>query len=116
MSDNQWSRPALASCFTLRWMGGYLIAVFLTGILLNSLVLHSFLQIKQSQSPIRIYMIALSIANLAETLLGIPLSLSSNLACPVDNLFFFLCSRDSLVGYITNICVITKVSLRILSE
>ena len=79
--DNEWSRPPLASCQILTGIGVYLIFAFLAGIILNALVLHALFECRHFQSPIRIYMIALTFVDLAEAVLGMPLPLTSNLAC-----------------------------------
>lgn len=78
---DEWSRPALVSCQILTFIGVYLVFVFIAGVLLNILVLRSLLETRKTQSPIRIYMIALTFVDLLETILGIPLPLSSNFAC-----------------------------------
>ena len=79
--DDEWIRPALASCSTLKWIGGYLCFVFILGIVLNSFVLYTLLNKKRLLSPIRLFIIALSSADLIHASLGIPLPLTSNLAC-----------------------------------
>ncbi len=79
--DDEWTRPALASCHILKWIGGYLCFVFIFGIILNSFVLYKLMKNKHRQSPIRIFMITLSVADLIHALFGIPLPLTSNLAC-----------------------------------
>jgi hypothetical protein len=79
--DEQWAQPARASCKVLKWIGGYLSFVFLTGIVLNSIIICILLQKRRRRSPIDIYIIALSVADFFGALLGIPLPLTSNLAC-----------------------------------
>jgi len=79
--DNQWTRPALASCGLLKWIGVYLCVVFISGITFNGFVLYNLLNKKNLQSPINIFIIALSFADLMQALFGIPLTLTSNLAC-----------------------------------
>jgi len=79
--DDEWARPALASCHILKWIGGYLCFVFIFGIILNSFVLYKLMKNEDRQSPIRIFMITLSVADLTQSLFGIPLPLTSNLAC-----------------------------------
>jgi len=79
--DNEWTRPALASCHILKWIGFYLCFVFIFGIILNSFVLYTLIKRKYLQSPINIFIIALSSTDLADALFGIPLPLTSNLAC-----------------------------------
>jgi hypothetical protein len=81
LNSDQWTRPALAPCSILKCIGAYLTFVMFFGILLNGFVLHSSLNDKRSRSPIRVYMIALSLANLMGALLGIPLPLTSSFAC-----------------------------------
>ena len=81
VTNDQWARPALASCYVLKWIGGYLTFVFISGIALNAFVLRSLLDKKRSRSPIRVFMIALAFADLMAAVLGIPLPLTSNLAC-----------------------------------
>jgi hypothetical protein len=79
--DNEWTRPALASCHILKWIGGYLCFVFSLGIILNSFVLYTIIKKKYLQSSFSVFIIALSSTDLAHALLGIPLPLTSNLAC-----------------------------------
>ncbi len=79
--DDEWTRPGLASCSTLKWIGGYLFFVFILGIVLNSFVLYTLLNKKRLRSPIRLFIIALSSADLIHAAFGIPLPLTSNLAC-----------------------------------
>ncbi len=79
--DDEWTRPALASCHILKWIGGYLCFVFIFGIILNSFVLYTLLKKKRLKSPISIFIIVLSSADLIHALFGIPLPLTSNLAC-----------------------------------
>lgn len=81
LSNDEWNRPALASCQTLKFIGIYLIFVFLLGILLNGYILFNLFARKQSNSPIRIFMIALSVSELLASVAGIPLPLLSNFAC-----------------------------------
>ncbi|UJR13708.1 hypothetical protein I4U23_000719 [Adineta vaga] len=81
LNDNQWTRPALASCYTLKWIGGYLCLVFIFGIFLNGIILYTLLKKSHSQTPVDIFMIVLSSADLSHALFGIPLSMTSNLAC-----------------------------------
>ena len=78
---NEWERLALASCHILRWIGGYLCFAFILGIILNFSVLNVLLQSQRRRSPIDILIIALCFADLSDAVLGIPLSLTSNLAC-----------------------------------
>ena len=113
MSD-QWQRPPLASCHVLKFIGGYLALVFVSGIALNGFVLRSLLDKKRGRSPIRIFMIALAFADLMAALLGIPLPLTSNLACRYLKRIFL---RNDiglfLDGCTASICATTKVSLLI---
>jgi hypothetical protein len=78
---NQWSPPALASCQILKWIGVYLCFTFIFGIVLNALILCVLLENKRRRSPIDIFIIALCVSDLLAALLGIPLPLTSNLAC-----------------------------------
>ncbi|CAF2701137.1 unnamed protein product [Rotaria sp. Silwood2] len=78
---DEWTQPALASCHILKWIGIYLCFTFLCGIGLNVIILVILLQKKSHRSPIDIFIIALSFADLLDALLGIPLTLTSNLAC-----------------------------------
>lgn len=114
---NEWNRPALASCYILKWIGIYLCFIFIAGVILNTFVLYSLLKKAWLQSPIDIFIIALSCADLAHALCGIPLPLTSNFACRYTILFllFFKCLLY-LDGYMGNICVIMKVLWLILLE
>jgi len=78
---NQWTQPALASCQILKWIGGYLCFAFICGIVLNAIILSVLLESKRRRSPIDIFIIALCVSDLLAALLGIPLPLTSNLAC-----------------------------------
>ncbi|CAF0759611.1 unnamed protein product [Rotaria sordida] len=80
-TNNEWMQPALASCHVLKWIGIYLCFTFIFGVCLNAIVLIILLQNKRRRSPIDIFIIALCFADLLDALLGIPLSLTSNLAC-----------------------------------
>jgi hypothetical protein len=80
-NDQEWTGPALASCYTLKWIGTYLCFVFICGIVLNTFVLYTIIRKKYLQSPIRIFIIALCVADLIHALFGIPLPLTSSLAC-----------------------------------
>ena len=80
-TNNEWTQPALASCQILKWIGGYLCFTFICGIVLNVIILTILLQNKPRRSPIDIFIIALCFADLLAGLLGIPLPLTSNLAC-----------------------------------
>ncbi|CAF0783744.1 unnamed protein product [Rotaria sp. Silwood1] len=81
ITHDEWTQPALASCQILKWIGIYLCFAFICGIGLNAIILIILLQNKRCRSPIDIFIIALSFADLLDALLGIPLSLTSNLAC-----------------------------------
>ena len=76
-----WAQPALASCFLLKWIGSYLCFIFICGIVLNVFVLYTTINKKSLQSPISIFIIALSSSDLIQSLFGIPLPLTSNFAC-----------------------------------
>jgi hypothetical protein len=78
---NEWAGPALASCEILKWIGIYLCFTFICGIVLNAIILSILLRNKHRRSPIDIFIIALCLADLLAALLGIPLPLTSNLAC-----------------------------------
>ncbi len=80
-NNNEWTDHALASCQILKWIGGYLFFTFICGIVLNGIILSILLQNKYRRSPIDIFIIALCFSDLLATLLGIPLPLTSNLAC-----------------------------------
>lgn len=80
-TDEDWTGPALASCPTLKLIGTYLCLVFICGIVLNSFVIYIIVKKKPSQSPISVFIIALATADLIHALFGIPLPLTSNLAC-----------------------------------
>lgn len=77
---DQWSGKVLASCDILRWIGVYLCFTFVLGIFLNGAALFILLTNKH-RSPIDIFIIALCFFDLLATVLGVPLPLSSNLAC-----------------------------------
>ena len=79
--DNEWSQPARASCEVLRWIGIYLCFAFLSGLVLNGIIIIILVKKQRGRSPIDVYIIALCLADLAAALLGIPLPLTSNLAC-----------------------------------
>jgi hypothetical protein len=81
LKDNEWTQPALASCHILKWIGSYLCFTFICGITLNSSVLYVLIQKKHRRSPIDVFIIALCFFDLIAALLGIPLPLTSNLAC-----------------------------------
>ncbi|CAF3825136.1 unnamed protein product [Adineta steineri] len=78
---NEWTQPALASCQILKWIGGYLCFAFICGITLNGIILSILCDSKHRRSPIDIFIICLCISDLLASLLGIPLPLTSNLAC-----------------------------------
>ncbi|CAF0916452.1 unnamed protein product [Adineta steineri] len=78
---NEWTQPALASCQILKWIGGYLCFTFICGITLNGIILSILCDSKHRRSPIDIFIICLCISDLLASLLGIPLPLTSNLAC-----------------------------------
>jgi hypothetical protein len=78
---DEWTGHALASCRILKWIGGYLCFTFICGIVLNAIILFILLQTKHRRSPIDIFIIALCFSDLLAALLGIPLPLTSNLAC-----------------------------------
>jgi hypothetical protein len=78
---NEWTGRALAPCQILKWIGGYLCFTFICGIVLNAIILFILLQTKHRRSPIDIFIIALCFSDLLAALLGIPLPLTSNLAC-----------------------------------
>ena len=80
-TDDPWMQPARASCLLLKWIGGYLCFTFLSGVVLNGIIICILLRKQRRRSPIDIYIIALCVADLAAALLGIPLPLTSNLAC-----------------------------------
>lgn len=80
-TNNEWAGYALASCYILKWIGGYLFFAFIFGIVLNVIILSILLQTKRRRSPIDIFIIALCFSDLLAALLGIPLPLTSNLAC-----------------------------------
>jgi hypothetical protein len=86
LNNDPWTQPALASCYILKWIGGYLCFVFVCGIVLNIFVLYTMINKKYLQSPISIFIIALCTADLIHSLFGIPLPLTSNLACRYWNL------------------------------
>jgi hypothetical protein len=79
-TNNEWTEYGLASCLILKWIGGYLCFTFICGIVLNLIIL-IILQNKRRRSPIDIFIISLSFADLFAALFGIPLSLTSNLGC-----------------------------------
>jgi hypothetical protein len=79
--EDQWTRPALASCYILKWIGGYLCFVFIFGIVLNGFVLYTLIKKNYLQPPMSIFIFALSSADLIHALFGIPLPLMSNLSC-----------------------------------
>jgi hypothetical protein len=78
---NKWTQPALASCQILKWIGGYLCFTFICGVVLNIIILSILFQAKRRRSPMDVFIIALCSADLLAALLGIPLPLTSNLAC-----------------------------------
>lgn len=78
---NEWAEYALASCYILKWIGVYLCITFICGITLNLTLLSILLQTKRRRSPIDVFIIALCLADLMAAVLGIPLPLTSNLAC-----------------------------------
>lgn len=80
-TDGEWTLPATASCHILKWIGIYLCFTFIFGIGLNATIIVFLLQNKKRRSPIDVFIIALCFADLSDALLGIPLSLTSNLAC-----------------------------------
>ena len=80
-TGDQWIQPASTPCQLLKWIGGYLCFTFLSGVVLNGIVICILLQKQRGRTPIDIYIIALCVADLAAALLGIPLPLTSNLAC-----------------------------------
>ena len=80
-TNNEWTPPALASCQILKWIGGYLCFTFICGVGLNIIILYILLQNKRRRSPIDVFIIALCFSDLLAALLGIPLPLTSNLAC-----------------------------------
>lgn len=117
-NNDQWTQPALASCHILKWIGIYLCFVFIFGVVLNGSVIYVLMNKKYPRSPISTFILALSCADLTHAVLGIPLPLTSNLACRYgDNTsLVFQNSYFDLDGYMVNICVITKVLYRILLE
>jgi hypothetical protein len=81
ITNNQWTEYGLASCHILKWIGGYLCFTFICGVVLNIIILKILLRIKRRRTPIDIFIIALCFSDLLASLLGIPLPLTSNLAC-----------------------------------
>jgi len=81
ITNNQWAGYGLASCHILKWIGGYLCFTFICGVVLNIIILNILLRIKRRRTPIDIFIIALCFSDLLASLLGIPLPLTSNLAC-----------------------------------
>jgi hypothetical protein len=79
--SNEWTEYGLASCYVLKWIGGYLCFTFICGVVLNSIILSILLEKKRRRSPIDVFIIALCLFDLLAALLGIPLPLTSNLAC-----------------------------------
>ncbi|UJR33532.1 hypothetical protein I4U23_020976 [Adineta vaga] len=79
--DQDWERPALASCRILKWIGVYLCFTFLCGIVLNGIILNILREKRHRRSPIDIFIMALCFSDLLAAVLGIPLPLTSNLAC-----------------------------------
>ena len=78
--DDEWSGEALASCEILTWIGIYLCFTFVFGVILNGAALFILLKNKH-RSPIDVFIIALCFFDLLATVLGVPLPLTSNLAC-----------------------------------
>ncbi|CAF3734287.1 unnamed protein product [Rotaria socialis] len=81
LSHNEWTQPALASCQILKWIGVYLCFTFICGVGLNAIIIVFLLQNKHHRSPIDIFIIALCFTDLLDAMLGIPLTLTSNLSC-----------------------------------
>ena len=115
-----WAQPALASCHVLKWIGGYLCFVFLCGIMLNGIILIIHLENRKRRSPTEVFILALCFSNLTAALLGIPLPLTSNLACRLVQKKFLFILRIFLSfcsgGCMVNIYVTTKVLLPISLE
>ncbi|CAF1323374.1 unnamed protein product [Adineta steineri] len=96
--NNEWTQPALASCHILKWIGGCLCFIFIFGIILNSFILCVLLNKKQLQSPINLFIVALSSVDLIHALFGIPLPLTSNFAC--QWLYGkYLCYYEGFIAY-----------------
>jgi hypothetical protein len=81
LANNQWTEYALASCHILKWIGVYLCFTFICGVVLNIIILNILIRTKRRRTPIDIFIIALCFSDLIAALLGIPLPLTSNLAC-----------------------------------
>jgi len=79
--NNQSTEYALASCHILKWIGVYLCFTFFCGVVLNIIILNILIRTKRRRTPIDIFIIALCFSDLIAALLGIPLPLTSNLAC-----------------------------------
>ena len=116
IDDYDWAQPARASCGVLKWIGGYLCFALVSGIVLNGIIIYILLRKKTRRSPIDVFMIALCSFDLLGALLGIPLPLSSSLACrwvllasthPITVIFLFLrwlygkylCYYEGFVAY-----------------
>lgn len=80
-ADNSGMESAHAPCQILKWIGVYLCFVFLSGIVLNGIIIYILAHKRIRRSPIDVYIIALCVADFLGALLGIPLPLTSNLAC-----------------------------------
>ena len=95
-NENQWTQPASASCHILKWIGIYLCFVFILGVVLNSSVIYVLTNKKYPRLPRTIFIIALSTADLSHAVLGIPLPLTSNLACRYEYEFVLFLFSDEL--------------------
>ncbi|CAF0751654.1 unnamed protein product [Adineta ricciae] len=108
-----WAQPALASCHVLKWIGSYLCFVFLCGVVLNGIILTIHLENRKRRSPIEVFILALCFSNLAAAILGIPLPLTSNLACRW--LYGkYLCYYEGFVAYfvgMVGLYLLTSLSL-----
>ena len=117
---NSWTQPARASCPILKWIGGYLCFAFLSGISLNGIIIYILVHKRSRRSPIDVFIIALSVADLVGSLLGIPLPLTSNLACRWGFLIHHIeiqWMKTFLTGgYTESTFATTKVLLPTLSE
>ena len=79
--DYDWTQPASASCHILKWIGSYLCFAFICGVIFNGIILSILFEKKDRRSPIDVFIMALCFSDLLAALLGIPLPLTSNLAC-----------------------------------
>jgi hypothetical protein len=68
-------------CFRLKFLGGYLLLTCLGGIVLNSLLLWTFVEKKELRTAINRFIIVITINNLIGCIIDLPMQIISSFNC-----------------------------------